>query len=172
MCGKRVNIMNITFQGNNVTLKGKQVSVGEIMPDFTVVSSTMEEINSKDLSGVRIYLSVPSLDTGVCSMEVAKFNDYMKEIPGATSYSISMDLPFALSRWCQNNASDNIKTAADYKERSFAEATGTYVTELGLLARACFVVDANNVVKHVEYVSEMTNEPNYELILNTVKELI
>lgn len=164
--------MNLTFQGNPVTLKGKQLQVNDTMPNFIVISESMEEINAKDLKGVRIYLSVPSLDTGVCSSEIAKFNNYMKDIPNATSYSISMDLPFALSRWCQNNASENIKTAADYKYHSFADASGSYVNELGLLARACFVVDENNIVKYVEYVNEIANEPNYEAILSAVKALV
>lgn len=160
-----------TFRGKNITLKGEALQVGDHMPKFRVIDKDMQEVNSTQLHGIRVFLSVPSLDTGVCSSEIAKFNAYMCDQSDVTCMSVSMDLPFALARWCQANASDNIKTAADYHLRSFADATSTYINELGLLTRACFVVDEENIVRHVEYVNEISQEPNYEAVLTTVRNL-
>ena len=163
--------MNITFQEKPVTLKGTMLKKGDTMPEFTVVNNDLETISSKDMKGIRILLSVPSLDTGVCSMEVAKFMEYMKSCDDVTCYSISMDLPFALGRWCQAKENERVITASDYKEHAFAKASGTYIEELGLLTRAVFVVDQNNKIQHVEYVSEVTQEPNYDAVLNTIAAL-
>ncbi|MGX8834622.1 thiol peroxidase [Amedibacillus sp. YH-ame10] len=161
--------MNITFKGNPVTLVGKQLQVNDVMPCFPLVKNDLSELRCEE--GKRIYLSVPSLDTGVCSMEVAKFMEYMKAYSDVLCYSVSMDLPFALERWCQAKENEQVITTSDYKYREFAKATGTLVEELGLLTRAVFVVDENNVIRHVEYLAEIANEPNYDAILNAVATL-
>lgn len=163
--------MNITFQGNPVTLLGKQLQVQDTLPDFTIVGNDLGAIRKADTKGVRIFLTVPSLDTGVCSMEVAKFMEYIKDKKEVSCYAVSMDLPFALDRWCQSKGNDRVVTASDYQTKSFAEATGTFLKELCLLTRAVFVVDANDVVQHVEYVSEIKNEPNYDAVLAVVEKL-
>lgn len=161
--------MNITFQGNKVTLAGTQLKVGDQLPAFRMIKNDLSEIGKE--KGKRIYLSVPSLDTGVCSMEVAKFVEYMKGFGDVICYSVSMDLPFALDRWCQAKENDQVVTASDYKYHEFGKATGTLVEELGLLTRAVFVVDEHDVVRYVDYISEITNEPNYDAILNAVAAL-
>lgn len=163
--------MNITFKGKPVTLTGTAVKAGDVLTDFNVVKNDLSDLAKNDTKGVRIFLTVPSLDTGVCSMEVAKFMEYMKDYHDVTCYSISMDLPFALDRWCQAKENEHVITASDYKNHSFGKATSTYIEELGLLARACFVVDANDVIQYVEYVSEIANEPNYDAVLNAVAKI-
>ena len=163
--------MNITFQGNPVTLQKEAVKINEKMQPFTAVKNDMSELKSEETSGKRIFLSVPSLDTGVCSMEVAKFIKYAKELKDVTVYAVSMDLPFALDRWCQAKNNENVITLSDYKYHSFAIATATYVEELGLLTRAVFIVDDENTIRYVEYVNEITEEPNYDAVLACIKGL-
>lgn len=155
----------ITFQNKPVTLQGTFLTVGQVMPEFTVYKNDLSALNLSDIKGNKIILSVPSIDTGVCSMEVAKFMNFVKELKNVTCLSVSMDLPFALDRWCQAQGNENVITTSDYKDHSFAKASATYVEELGLLTRAVFVLDENNVIKHVEYVKEITNEPDYEKVL-------
>lgn len=155
----------ITFQNKPVTLQGTFLTVGQVMPEFTVYQNDLSALNLSDIKGNKIILSVPSIDTGVCSMEVAKFMNLVKELKNVTCLSVSMDLPFALDRWCQAQGNENVITTSDYKDHSFAKASATYVEELGLLTRAVFVLDENNVIKHVEYVKEITNEPDYEKVL-------
>lgn len=163
--------MNITFQGSPVTIKKALLKKGDKLQDFTIIKNDLSPVSLADTKGKRVFLSVPSLDTGVCSMEVAKFMDYAQGFQDVEVYTVSMDLPFALDRWCQSKNNSNIITASDYKSRSFGEATATYVEELGLLTRAVFVVDEDNIIQYVEYVQEITNEPDYDAVLNAVAAL-
>ena len=82
-----------------------------------------------------------------------------------------MDLPFAQKRWCGAAGVNNVLTLSDYKDSDFGNAYGVKVKELGLLARAIFVVDKKGVIRYKEIVSEMTNEPDYEAAIKAVKEL-
>ena len=168
----KVNVVQYIFDHIDIT-RWKDENVVEVYykdrEEPVVVTAQNVYIVDQDSTGTRIFLSVPSLDTGVCSMEVAKFINYAKELKDVTVCAISMDLPFALERWCQAKNNENVITLSDYKLHSFAAATATYVEELGLLTRAVFVVDKDNILRYVEYVREITDEPDYEAVLSCVK---
>ncbi|MBV1821463.1 thiol peroxidase [Clostridium cochlearium] len=161
--------MNITFKGNPVTLVGTQLKVGDKAPDFTVVDNNMEDFSLKNTKGVRIISAVPSLDTPVCDLETKTFNKEASNIPNVSIYTISMDLPFAQIRWCGDNGIDNLTTLSDFKDRLFGKNYGTYVKELGLLARAVFVIDSNDNIVYAEYVEEIGNQPNFEKVLEAAR---
>jgi len=161
--------MNVKFQGNKVTLEGNIVEVGEVAPDFVVIDNGLKSVAAKDLKGKRVYVSVPSIDTAVCDMEVRKFNKEASSLKDVNIYTISMDLPFAQARWCGNAGIEAVQTLSDYKDRSFGKEFGTYIKELGLLTRAVFVVDENDIVTYVEYCEEVTAEPNYEAVLEALR---
>lgn len=161
--------MTVKFKGNEITLEGREIKVGDIAPDFIVTDNELNTVNSKDLKGKRAYISVPSIDTPVCDLEGRKFNDEASKLKDVKVYIISMDLPFAQGRWCGNAGIEAVQTLSDYKDRSFGKEFGTYIKELGLLTRAVFVVDENNKISYVEYCEEVTSEPNYEAALNALK---
>lgn len=161
--------MKVTFQGAPLTLEGTQVKVGDTAPNFTVVGNDLNPVSLNDTKGKRVFLSVPSIDTAVCDMEVRKFNTEASKLNNVEVYTISMDLPFAQARWCGAAGIENVKTVSDYKDREFGKNYGVYINELGLLSRAVFVVDENNKVVYVEYLQEITEEPNYEAVLNALK---
>ena len=161
--------MNVKFQGNQVTLEGNTVKVGDVAPDFVVIDNGLKPVAAKDLKGKRVYVSVPSIDTAVCDLEVRKFNEEAAKLQDVKIYIISMDLPFAQARWCGSAGIEAVQTLSDYKDRSFGKEFGTYIKELGLLTRAVFVVDENDKVTYVEYCEEVTAEPNYEAALNALK---
>lgn len=161
--------MKVNFQGNTVTLEGNEIKVGDAFPDFTVANNGLAPVSLKDTKGVRIFLTVPSIDTPVCDLEVRTFNEKASEIDGVTVYTVSMDLPFAQARWCGAEGVKNVVTLSDYKDKSFGKATGTYVKELGLLARVSFVVDSDNKVTFAEYLNEITDYPSYDKVLEAAK---
>ncbi|WP_097027447.1 thiol peroxidase [Clostridium peptidivorans] len=161
--------MNIKFQNKPVTLKGAEVKVGDSAPDFTAIDNNLNPVSLKDTKGVRIVLTVPSIDTPTCDLETRTFNNKATSIPNVTIYTVSMDLPFAQSRWCAAHGVKNVITLSDYKDRLVGENYGTYVAELGLLTRAAFVIDSNNKVVYVEYVEEITEQPNYDKVLEAAK---
>lgn len=161
--------MNITFNGNPLTLKGKEIKVGDTAPDFLLTDTNLNDISLADTSGKRVLVVVPSLDTPICDMSAKRFNEEGTKLDNVSIYVISMDLPFAQARWCGATGSDKIITLSDYKNKSFGENYGTYINELGLLTRAIFIIDENNKVIYVEYCSEVKSEPNFEAALNALK---
>ena len=161
--------MQITFNGDPITLVGSRVQVGDNAPDFLVVDNNLKNVTLKDTSGKRIFVVVPSIDTSVCDMEVRKFNEEATQLSDVTVYVISMDLPFAQVRWCGNAGIDKVITLSDYKQKSFGKQSGTLIEEFCFLTRAIFVVDENNKITYVEYCKDVVNEPNYEEALKAVK---
>lgn len=161
--------MNITFNGDPITLVGKPLSVGDSAPDFLVVDNTLKNVTLKDTSGKRIFVAVPSIDTSVCDMEVRKFNEAAAKLDNVTVYVISMDLPFAQVRWCGNAGIDKVITLSDYKQKSFGKNYGALIEEFCFLTRAIFVVDENNKIIYIEYCKDVINEPDYEAVLNAAK---
>ena len=118
-------------------------------------------------------MSVPSLDTDVCSRETHRFNKEMDRFKGAlNTVCVSMDLPFAQSRWCALEGVKTVITLSDYKNREFGEKYGVLIPELGLLARAVFLINAQMKVLQVELVKEVTQEPNYEHILEEIHKML
>lgn len=161
---------NITFKGNPVTLLGTEVKVGDKAPDFTVLANDLTPVTLSDSKGsVRLISVVPSLDTGVCDQQTRRFNEEAANLEGIKILTISVDLPFAQKRWCGAAGIENVQTLSDHRELSFGKAYGVAIEELRLLARAIFVIDSNDVVTYVEYVSEATNHPNYEAAIEAAK---
>ncbi|MBO3444144.1 thiol peroxidase [Clostridium sp. CCUG 7971] len=161
--------MQVKFQGAPLTLEGNIVKVGDKAPDFIAVDNDLKDFKFSDTKGKIVILSVPSLDTPVCDMEIRRFNEEASKLDGVKVYAISMDLPFAQSRWCAGANIKNVQSISDYKDRDFGKNYGAYVKELGLLARAVFIVDENNDVIYADYLEEMTSEPDYDKVLSMLK---
>lgn len=164
---------NITFKGSPVKIMGEGLKEGQMLPHFVLTGNDLGDLDSKTLVGKIIVLSVvPSLDTQICSLQTKRFNaEAEKFSKDVLVLTVSLDLPFAQVRWCGIENCQRIKTMSDYKYRSFGEATGTYIQDVGLLARAVFIVDKSSKVVYVEYVPEITKEPNYEAALSKLKSL-
>jgi hypothetical protein len=165
--------MNITFLGNNVTLNAEPLKVGDQVKDFTATDKDLNAVSLTDLGkGIKVLITVPSLDTPVCDMEVRKFNVSLSKLTNVSAiYVVSMDLPFAQSRFCTLAGIDKLTFLSDYKDHSFAHATSTYVKELGLLTRSVLVIDEDNKVIYAQYLDEITHEPNYEDVLEFLSKL-
>lgn len=163
----------ITFKGGPLTLVGPEIKVGDKAPDFKATAQDLSEVTLASSKGkTRLFVAVPSLDTPVCDVEARRFNKEAASLPGVEVITISADLPFAQKRWCGAAGIDKIQVISDHASMSFGEAYGALVKELRLLARAIFVVDAQDVVRYVEFVSEMTSEPNYEAALEAARKAI
>lgn len=163
----------ITFKGNAKTLVGPEIKVGDKAPTFTVLANDLSPVTLEDSKGkVRLISVVPSVDTGVCDLQTRKFNEEAANLNGLEVLTISMDLPFAQKRWCGAAGLENAKVLSDHREASFGTAFGVLIEDMRLLARAVFVVDANDTVTYVEYVSEATNHPDYDAALEAAKKAL
>jgi thioredoxin-dependent peroxiredoxin len=164
----------ITFQGNPLTLSGKEVKVGDKAPEFSLLDQEMKEIRSGDFKGkIRIISVTPSLDTPVCDMQARRFNQEAASLSDdIVIVNISVDLPFAIARFCGAAGIDKVKALSDHKDVSFGTAYGVLIKELRLLARAVFVIDGDNVVRYLQIVPEITDAPDFNAALDVARKLI
>src|SRR5690625_161224 len=161
------SMVQVTFKGNPVTLVGNEIKVGDQAPDFTVLSNTLETVSLGDYAGkIKLISVVPSLDTGVCSEQTKRFNEEVTNLDNVQVITVSMDLPFAQARWCGAEGVENIDVLSDHRDADFGQKYGVLIDELRLLTRSIFVIDENDQVTYVEYVSEVGNHPDYEAVLN------
>ena len=166
-------ITAITFQGDPLVLTGAQPKVGGPAPDFEVLANDLSPVKLSDLRGkVCVICSVPSLDTPVCDTEIRKFNEHATSLgDDVTVLTISTDLPFAQQRWCGAAGVENVQALSDHRSAEFGTKYGVLIEGLRLLARAVFVVDKEGLIRYIEVVDELTNEPDYNAALKAVKDL-
>jgi thiol peroxidase len=173
---KRANA--VTFKGNPLTLVGPQLKVGDPAPDFRVHRFTPDKglfaVTLNDALGGKatLFSVVPSLDTPVCSAQTQRFNKELASLVGKVNcYTVSVDTPFAQNRFCgdPSHKIENLVSLSDYQDRSFGQAYGVLIDELKLLARSIFVVGKDGRIAYVEYVPEVTQEPNYEAALAALR---
>ncbi len=162
----------IKFAGNYVTILGEALKVGSIAPNFKALKNDLSVFNLSDLDGkIKIISVVPSVDTGVCALQTIRFNKEASNLKDVHIITISVDLPFALGRFCGANGIDNSITLSDHKDLDFGTKYGFVVEELRLLTRGIIILDKDNIIKHIEYVPEITEHPDYDKALEIVKSI-
>jgi len=166
----------VTFKGTPMTLVGNEVKPGQPAPDFKIhyFEGGLKTITPVDLKGKPTFISVvPSLDTPVCQVQTKKFNTELAALKDRiNAVTVSLDLPFAMNRFCGAESIQNMRVGSDYQNRSFGQNWGMLIDELKLLARGAFVLDASGKVVYAETVKEVTSEPNYEAALKALKGLL
>lgn len=164
----------ITFQGNPLTMAGNPVEPGDKAPGFELLDNalgtkTMDDYKDK----VLIIATVPSLDTHVCDLEARRFNQEAAKLGDKVQVLVvSMDLPFAQKRWSDNAGVDVMQTLSDHRDASFGLGWGVLIKELRLLARTVFIVDKSGNVQYSQVVPEVTDEPDYDDVLQAVRKII
>ena len=159
----------ITFKDNPLTLDGPELKVGDTAPDFTVCDGALRPVKLSDFKGQTIILSItPSLDTPTCALQTKRFNQEASAL-NAKVLTISMDLPFAQSRFCESFSIKNILVFSDYKDRDFGNKCGLLIKELALLSRAVLIVDKNGKIAYFQLVKEITGEPDYKPVIEAAK---
>ncbi len=162
------------MKGKPLTLLGPDIKVGDNAPDFFVLDTKLAEVRMADFSEKTKIISVtPSLDTAVCDLQLRRFNSEAASMPhDVVVLNISMDLPFAIERFCTTAGIDKAKALSDHRDAAFGMAFGVLIKELRLLARSIFIIDKNNTVRYKEIVSEQSSHPDYERALRALQEVI
>jgi len=163
----------VTFKGTPYTLIGPQLKVGDQAPDFACAQGLEIVKLANTPAKARLFLSVPSLDTPVCSEETKKFDDAIGAIRDkVAAYTVSLDLPFAQKRYCSDKAIGVMQTLSDVHNQSFGQNYGCLIEGLPipLLSRAVFVVDKGGKISYVEYVTEVASHPNYDSAVAALKQ--
>jgi thiol peroxidase len=167
----------VTFKGNPMTLVGPALKAADRAPDFHLVGNDLSGVTLNDAlaggSRAALLIVVPSIDTSVCSLETAKFNKQVRELPEGkiATFTISEDLPFAQKRWSEAEQVKSLQLLSDYKEHTFGRAYGVWIKELGLLARSIFIVDKNGIIQFAQIVPEIAQEPDYDEVLAAARDV-
>src|SRR5262249_3338245 len=163
----------VTFKATPMPLLGPQIKAGDKAPDSKVANGPTPTVTLADTPAkARMFSVVPSLDTPVCSMQTRTFDKGLAELGDkVASYTISLDTPFAQKRFCTDANVGTMQTLSDQHDGSFGKNYGVLLEGLPVprLTRAVFVADKTGKLTHVEYVSEVTNEPNYDAALRALK---
>jgi len=164
---------SVTLRGNPFDLKGNLPKVGDKAPDFTLVKSDLSAVSLKDLAGKKkVIVTVPSLDTPVCQTETRKFNEKASALGDVAVLIVSSDLPFAQKRFCETEGIKSVTAASDVRDRGFGQRYGVELAGgplQGVMARAVFVLGADDKVQYTELVPEIAQEPNYDAALAALK---
>lgn len=164
----------ISFGGQTVTLIGTHLQVGDKAPQFSVLDSNLQSVSSENWKDKILVISVfPSVDTPVCALQNNRFNQEATRLHEQVEVvSISVDLPFAQKRFCSAEGIDRVHVYSDYRDLDFGMKYGFVIRELRLLGRGVVVIDPKGMIRHIEYVSEVTQEPDYEAALKVVRSLL
>lgn len=173
MADKQTRKGEVTFKGNPVDLVGPRLEAGVKAPDFSCVGGGLAVVDLAATSGkARLFNVVPSLDTPVCNKQTRFFSQQLEALGDkVAAYTVSLDLPFAQARWCDEALVKNVKNLSDVRNHSFGTHYGVLIEglPLPLLARAVFVVGPDDTVRYAEYVPEIAQEPDYTPALEALK---
>jgi len=164
---------HITFKGKEIRTSGSLPEVGSIAPYFSLTRTDLTAITLKDLQGKRVVLNIfPSIDTSVCATSVRRFNAMATQLNNTVVLCVSMDLPFAHSRFCGAEELDDVLTVSDFRSGDFGRDYGVRIMDgplEGLLARAVLIINEASKVIYTELISEVTQEPDYEGALKELR---
>ena len=163
----------VSAQSKPVTLLGQGVEVGQQAPNFKVVDGNFTPVTLDNYQGQAVLLSVvPSLDTGVCSIQTKHFNEKVaSEYPSVAMLTLSADLPFAQKRFCKAENIDKVVTLSDSVWRDFGKNYGLIIKDMGLLTRAVFVLDKEHNIVYKQLVDNLSKEPDYDSAIAALKKL-
>ncbi|MEW5895911.1 MAG: thiol peroxidase [Candidatus Omnitrophota bacterium] len=164
----------IKFNGKEIALKGIPIELNEIVPDFRAIDSKLDEVTLSDFKGkIKLFTTFPSLDTPVCDKQINEFNGRAQQLSeNVCVIGLSMDLPFAINRFCEKNNIRKVKLLSDHRYTSFGLNYGLLIKDLHLLARSVLIVDENDVLRYYEIVEELDKSPDYDRCLAELENII
>jgi len=163
------------FRGQDVTVVGEDVRVGQPAPEFRVTTKDWQDIQALESTAgkVRIIGSLPSLSTSVCDRETRRFNQEAAALGDSVAIlMVSMDLPFTLNNWCAAAGVEQVLTLSDYKRAEFGEKYGVLIKEHRIFRRAIFVVNRDGVVVYAAYMPALGEEPDYSEVLEAARKAL
>lgn len=154
----------VTLKGTQIETSGNLPAIGSAAPQFTLVKQDLSEVSLVDFKGKNLVLNIfPSIDTSTCATSVRTFNQKAAALKNTEVLCVSMDLPFALGRFCGAEGIDKVTTASGFRS-SFGVNYGLDFSTgplKGLYSRSVVVIDTSGKVIYTEQVKETVDEPNY-----------
>jgi thioredoxin-dependent peroxiredoxin len=168
-----VRTRTVIFHNEPTVLQGPELKPGDKAPDYKLQSIDFTDVTLAQSQGnVRLLSVVVSLDTPVCDLQTQRFEEEAARFESVVIYTVSMDLPYAQSRYCGAHSIRNLKTLSDHRDASFGQAYGVLMEGPRLLSRAIFIIDSNDIIRYVEYVPVASNHPDYDKALTALEKII
>ncbi|MBZ9612793.1 thiol peroxidase [Rheinheimera maricola] len=167
-------LSSVKAGNQQVVLLGKKLTVGNTAPNFKVVDASFKKVELASYAGKTVMISVvPSIDTGICSLQTKRFNEEVAKLPeNVVLLTISADLPFAQKRYCQQEQIENMAVLSDAVWRDFGSNYGLLIKDMGLLARSVLIIDSKGTLAYQQLVDELAKEPDYDHTLAALKQLV
>jgi peroxiredoxin len=156
------------------------LKVGDIAPNFELFNHNTEKVSLEQFRGKNVViLFFPLANTSVCTKEMCTFRDELKvyEDLNAQVLGISVDSPFALKMFAEKN-NYNFPLLSDFNKEVSSMYGALYDVFVpgkfdfkGVAKRSAFVVDKNGVIQYAEVLENAGEEPNYNLIKETLEKL-
>lgn len=165
----------VAFRDKALSVIGPELKPGDRAPEVELSTGFLAKSKLlADTAGkIRLVSVVPSIDTSVCDAQARRMNEEAARLgEDVVVITVSADLPMAQKRWCGAAGVDRVVMLSDYMGLEFGKTYGVAVPELGVDQRAIFVIDANDVIRYVEYVPAIGQHPNYEAALEAVRSLL
>jgi len=169
-----VRLSQVKAGNQPVELLGTELKTGQKAPEFKVVDDAFKPVSLSSFRGKTVLISVvPSIDTGVCSLQTKRFNEEVSALPDdVVILTISTDLPFAQKRYCQQEQVNNLSVLSDAVWRDFGSNYGLLIKNMGLLTRAVLIIDNNGMLAYQQLVSQLSDEPDYTDALQALQQLL
>lgn len=164
----------VTHKGRPLAVLGDLLQVGDKAPDFTLVANDFSKVTLADSAGkVRLISVVPSLETSICDAQTRRFNEEAAGLgDNVVVLTVSSEHPWNQRRWCGAAGIDRVQVLSDHMDMNFGLAYGTYVRDYRLEQRSVFVVDAEGIVRYIEYVPEISQHVDFDAALAAVREAV
>lgn len=163
----------ISVGGHEAKTNGLMPAVGSMAPDFTGTDKNLNEISLSSFKGKYVVLNIfPSLDTPTCATSVRHFNKAAATLENTVVLCLSKDLPFAQNRFCSTEGIENVLPLSLFRSESFDSQYGLIISEgplKNLAARAVIVVDTEGKIIYRQLVTTISDEPDYDSALKSIK---
>ncbi|MBF0447892.1 MAG: thiol peroxidase [Magnetococcales bacterium] len=162
----------IKLKGNPINTCDSLPAVGTKAADFKLTKTDLSDVGLKDFAGKTIVLNIfPSIDTPVCAASVRYFNQEIAKRDNTVVLCVSMDLPFAHSRFCGAEGLEDVISVCEMRSKAFGEFYGVRIVDgplAGLFARAVIIIDGNGVITYTQLSPEIVEEPDYDAVIKAL----
>ncbi len=156
----------ITLKGNPVHTYSSLPPVGSVAPDFLIVKTDFTEVKLTDFRGQKVILNIfPSVDTSTCAASERRFNQVAGDLENTVIISVSMDLPYALRRFCAAEGIEEVIPGSVFRSPEFGKNYGVMMTDgymKGLMSRSIVVINEQGKILYTQQVPEINHEPDYD----------
>jgi mycoredoxin-dependent peroxiredoxin len=130
------------------------VEIGDVAPDFELKDQTGQPVRLSDYRGKKAVVLVfyPLTFTGVCEAELCGIRDDIDTFRSdeVETLAVSVDSPPAHQRWAHEQGFDFPLLSDFWPHGEVARTYGVFEEQLGIAARATFVIDRDGEVVYTD----------------------